>query len=164
MIDAEKEAQRVLKNVWCNRHFPVDSYIIATQFGIKVIETTLPKDVAGAIIKKKGNDPIIGLSKSDSNNRKRFICAHELGHYVYRTDELQEEYEYIDLRSKISRVGVEPEEIFANEFAAALLMPEEYVKRLREEKMPFFLIAQYFGVSDDAMMLQLQNLKLTKHA
>ena len=163
-IEPQESANKVLDTIWKGKSFPVDPFVIATQFGIKVIEADLPADVSGAIIKKKGNDPIIALSKSDSNNRKRFSCAHELGHYVYRTDELQEEYDYIDLRSKTSSIGTEPEEIFANKFAASLLMPEEEVKKLYKKKTPFFLMAQYFGVSDDAMTIRLENLKLTTYA
>lgn len=159
-IDPTESAQKVLDTIWGGRPFPVDSFVIATQLGIKVIEAELPTEVSGAIIKKKGNDPLIVLSKSDSNNRKRFSCAHELGHYAYRTDTLQEEYDYIDLRGKNSSMGTEPEEVFANKFAASLLMPEIEVKKLYDKKTPFFLMAQYFGVSDDAMTFRLENLKL----
>jgi Zn-dependent peptidase ImmA (M78 family) len=163
-ISPNESAQKVLNTIWGERPFPIDPFVIATQLGIKVIETELPPEVSGAIIKNKGNDPIIVLSKSDSNNRKRFSCAHELGHYAYRTDALQEEYDYIDLRGKNASMGTEPEEVFANKFAASLLMPETEVKKLYDKRIPFFLMAQYFGVSGDAITLRLANLKMAMYA
>ncbi len=120
----------------------------------------MPEEVSGAIIKNKNQDPTIVISNSDSKNRQRFSCAHELGHYVYRMDRGQEEYEYIDLRGETAGMGVKPEEIFANQFAASLLMPEDEVKRLAKDQTPPFLMAQYFGVSDDAMNFRLKNLSL----
>lgn len=159
-VSPEEAARRVLDSLWKGRPFPVDPVWIAGQFGIKVLETDLPEEVSGAIIKQKDEDPVIALSKSDSNNRKRFSCAHELGHYAFRMDAGQNEYEWVDLRGKTAGMGTKPEEIFANKFAASLLMPEEEVKRLSKEKTPPFLMAQYFGVSDDAMNIRLENLKI----
>lgn len=159
-ISAEEAAQKVLGTVWKSRSFPVDPAWIASQLGIKVIETELPEEVSGAIIKKKNQDPIVVISKADSKNRQRFSCAHELGHYVYRSSEGKEEYEWIDLRDKTSGMGTKTEEVYANKFAASLLMPQDEVKLLHKGKTPPFLMAQYFGVSDDAMNFRLQNLAL----
>lgn len=159
-MDAKTSARMLLESVWDNRPLPVDPIWIARQLGIDVIETELPPDVSGAIIKDEGKDPIIALCRSDSTNRKRFTCAHEIGHYAYRMANGIDHYEYVDLRSKSSQSGVDPEEIFANQFAAALLMPEEEVKKLNNKKLPPFIMAQHFGVSDDAMTFRLRNLGL----
>lgn len=159
-ISPQEAAQKVLDSVWKDRPFPVDPARIAGLLGLKVIETDLPEEVSGAIIKKKDEDPIIIISKADSKNRQRFSCAHELGHYVYHMDMGQEKYEWVDLRGTAAGLGTNPEEIFANGFAAALLMPEEEVNRLYKEKTPPFLMAIHFGVSDDAMNYRLKNLSL----
>ena len=129
-MNAITSASMLLQSVWCDRPLPIDPIWIASRLGIEVIETSLPPDVSGAIIKDEGKDPIIVLCKSDSNNRKRFTCAHEIGHYAYRVANEIDHYEYVDLRSKKSQLGSDPEEVFANQFAASLLMPEEEIKRL----------------------------------
>ncbi|MBT0974157.1 ImmA/IrrE family metallo-endopeptidase, partial [Salmonella enterica subsp. enterica serovar 1,4,[5],12:i:-] len=91
----------------------------------------LDDDVSGALLKEPEQDPVIILNRNDSNVRKRFTCAHELGHYVKRTENGQPlEYEFVDYRGKLASQGVDSEEIFANNFAACLLMPEKEVRRL----------------------------------
>jgi Zn-dependent peptidase ImmA (M78 family) len=157
---ADKSANKLLEIVWKDRDFPVDPVWIAGELGLGVLETDLPDEVNAAIIKDKGKDAIIALSSSDSKNRKRFSCAHEIGHYIYHMSRNDDQYQYIDLRSKESSNGSEPEEIFANQFAANLLMPENKVKELYKNNLPTFLIAQYFGVSDEAMNYRLKNIGL----
>ncbi|HYD79211.1 MAG TPA: ImmA/IrrE family metallo-endopeptidase [Paucimonas sp.] len=138
----------------------MDPVWIAGQLGLEVREAVLPPNVSGALIKDRDQDPLIVLSQSDSKSRKRFTCAHELGHYADRLGKDIEQYEYIDLRGDQSSTGTNPDEVFANQFAAALLMPEEEVRRLAKAKLPAFLMAQHFGVSDDAIRYRLRNLRL----
>ncbi len=158
--DARSDASMLLKSVWGDRSIPVDPIFIARQLGIDVYEATLPDAVSGAIIKDKGKDPVIVLSKTDSDKRKRFSCAHEIGHYVWRTSNGEETYEYVDLRSGSAHAGDKEEEIYANRFAASLLMPAEEVERMHKKGIPSFIMAQKFGVSDDAMAFRLKNLRL----
>ena len=103
------------------------------------------------------------LHKSDHNNRKRFSCAHELGHYISRiesNDIEPQQYDYIDLRNDLSANGTDPKEIFANHFAANLLMPEEAVKLLFQEKKQHFEMALYFGISPESLKYRLRSLGL----
>ena len=124
-------AHALLKDIWGDRKFPVDPVWIANELGLDVVETTLDDDVSGALLKEPEQDPVIILNRNDSNVRKRFTCAHELGHYVKRTENGQPlEYEFVDYRGKLASQGVDSEEIFANNFAACLLMPEKEVRRL----------------------------------
>ncbi len=160
VMDAKTSANELLESIWGERGFPVDPVWIAAQLGLDVIETDLPESVSGALIKDKEKDPVIVLSKSDSKNRKRFSCAHEIGHYADRLNQDGEQYEYVDLRGQQASAGTNPDEIFANQFAAALLMPEDEVKRLVKAGTATFLMAQHFGVSDDAIRYRLKNLGL----
>lgn len=159
-MDAQTAAESLLKSVWGQREFPVDPVWLANQLGIDVIETDLPDNVSGALIKDQDKDPVIVLCKSDSKNRKRFTCAHEIGHYAYRLTKNGDHYEYVDMRGNSASAGTDPEEIYANQFAAELLMPKGEVEQLSNKKMPAFLIAQQFGVSDDALRFRLKNLGL----
>ncbi|EPZ6667431.1 ImmA/IrrE family metallo-endopeptidase, partial [Escherichia coli] len=70
-------------------------------------------------------------------------------------------YEYADFRGEESKCGTDPDEIFANQFAAELLMPADEVKKLHAQGNPSYVIAHHFGVSDDAINYRLINLKLT---
>lgn len=158
IVNAKNAAELLLSQAWPNRYFPVDPYRIATSLGIDVVELDLPEGVSGALIKELGKDPVIVLHSKDSRNRKRFSCAHELGHYIDRQDKNSELYEYVDLRNADSALGTDREEIFANQFAANLLMPEEEVHRLVRGGAPRFIMALRFGVSDDAIQFRLKSL------
>lgn len=161
-LNPKSSALMVLNDIWQCRGFPVDPVWIAKQLGIDVIETKLPDNVSGALIKEIDQDPVIILSQIDSKNRKRFSCAHELGHYAHRISNGADQYEYVDLRGQSARNGTDPDEIFANRFAAELLMPSDEVSILHKKGNPAFLIASHFGVSDDAIRYRLKNLRLIK--
>lgn len=153
-------AESILSEVWGERGFPVDPVWIANQLGIDVVEADLPDDVSGALIKESGRDPVILIEREDSRSRRRFSCAHEIGHYISRTRSSCETYEYVDLRGKNSGWGTNSEEIYANRFAANLLMPERKVRDWYSEGLPSVVMAYRFGVSDEAMQNRLKTLKL----
>ncbi|WJM82893.1 ImmA/IrrE family metallo-endopeptidase [Pectobacterium brasiliense] len=154
-------ADALLKRIWGERNFPVDPVWIANELGLDVVEVTLDGTVSGALLKEPEQDPVIILNSNDSSVRKRFTCAHELGHYIKRTENGQPlEYEFIDYRGKLAAQGVDADEMFANNFAACLLMPEKEMRRLHEEGYQPIMMASYFGVSDDAIRYRLKNLRL----
>lgn len=134
---------------------------IARRLGIDVRQAQLSQDVSGALVKKMGQDPTLLLNARDHPNRQRFTAAHELGHFVSRED-APDEYEYVDLRDTVfSPSGTDPVEVFANQFAANLLMPETEIRRLTEEGYSPTQMALYFEVSQDAMGYRIKNLNLT---
>jgi Zn-dependent peptidase ImmA (M78 family) len=157
--DAGKEAERIRISVWGDT-FPVDPVLIARRLGVDVREAPLSSNVSGALVKRFGEDPTILLNAVDHPHRQRFTAAHELGHYVSHESD-PDEYEYVDLRDTVfSAAGTKPEEVFANAFAANLLMPAEEVRRLQKEGYTLTQMALYFGVSQDAMHFRLKNLGL----
>jgi Zn-dependent peptidase ImmA (M78 family) len=101
--------------------------------------------------------PTILINESDHENRKRFTCAHELGHYNRRKDE-EGEFHTIDLRSPLSSTGSDPEEIYANEFAASLLMPADDLKIFLQFGLSDEELAERFKVSREAMEYRIVNL------
>jgi len=155
-------AQTVLKSVWGDRGFPVDPVLIAKALGLQVFNAELPADVSGAIIKKPNRDAAIFINDADSLLRRRFTCAHELGHYI---DHLQKQedfdtYEIIEYRDQLSATGTNINERFANNFAANLLMPESEVRALHKDGLDLFQMARYFEVSPESMNYRLRNLYL----
>ena len=153
----QRDAEKIAAVAW-NGTFPVDPVKIALRLGIEVKEASLSSEISGALVKRFGEDPTILLNANDHPNRQRFTCAHELGHFIQR-EEAADEYEYVDLRHTIlSASGTKEEEIYANQFAANLLMPQKEVSRLVSEKQTVTQMAMFFGVSQDAMSFRLKSL------
>ena len=161
-LNPRNEARKVYDSFWKGRPFPVDPVTISELIGLDVLETTLPDTVSGALIKEAGKDPVIILHKFDHSNRKRFSCSHELGHYIDRVEssESSSEFEYVDLRGPNSSNGSDPSEVFANQFAANLLMPEEVISKLHRENKSHVEMAIFFGVSVEALKNRLKSLRL----
>lgn len=164
-MDPESDAREILKTVWApgmssaDIPLPVDPFRIARRLGIKAFSAALDDRVSGMLVKRPGEDPEIYVHASDSSNRQRFTCAHELGHYVKRSTLGDGEWEYVEHRDLLSSQGSNSDEIFANKFAAALLMPEEAIREMHKNLGPAAL-AYEFGVSADAMNYRLANLGL----
>ncbi len=161
---AETLAAQVRDTYWQGRGFPLDPITVGRAMGIRIIDAELPDDIAGALLKKAGQDPVIMLHGDDSPNRKRFTCSHELGHYVYRLERGHFEdqtIDYVDYRNDMSSQGTDPEEISANRFAAALLMPMAKVREMAAKKAAnLYGLAEYFGVSLSAMRYRLDDLTI----
>jgi Zn-dependent peptidase ImmA (M78 family) len=158
--DAARDAARIREQTWGDA-IPVDPVLIARRLGIHVLDAPLGPDTSGALVKEREQDPRILLNSSDSANRKRFTCAHEIGHFVKR-DDAPEEYEYVDLRGPLAATGSDPEERYANAFAACLLMPEDYVRQLHNEGVADLEMAMRFDVSREAMQNRLSALNLVR--
>lgn len=166
VTNPESDAQQILKTVWAPDsdgapiRLPVDPFVIAQKLGIKAYAAGLDEGISGMLVKRAGEDPEIYVHASDSPNRRRFTCAHELGHYYKRSATGDIEWEYVEHRDLLTSAGNDPEEIYANKFAASLLMPREEVERRCEEGHGLPTLAFEFGVSEDAMRFRLVNLGL----
>lgn len=158
--EAADEATRLLTVAW-PFSIPIDPVAIARTVGIRVLTAPLDAETMGVLIKQPGQDPTIMINEGDSEHRRRFTCAHELGHWVRRSDEA-DEYTTIDLRNPLSATGLSDEEVFANEFAACLLMPEPTVRRLQKEGLSDIEMSLQFKVSREAMQFRLRNLGLLR--
>lgn len=164
--DPENDARQILRTVWAPDgdgvpvHLPVDPFVIAQKLGIKAYAAGLDEGISGMLVKRAGEDPEIYVHASDSPNRRRFTCAHELGHYYKRSGTGDTEWEYVEHRDLLTSAGNDPEEIYANKFAASLLMPREEVERRCNEGHALPSLAYEFGVSEDAMRFRLVNLGL----
>lgn len=165
----ERDAQQLLKTVWTNDsddvRLPVDPFFIAEALGIQVYVVGLDEGVSGMLRKRIGEDPEIYLQRSDGRNRQRFTCAHELGHYIKRSALGDDAWEYVEHRALLASQGSNQDEIYANQFAASLLMPRDEVARLKKDLDSDALsapavLAYEFGVSADAMNYRLVNLGL----
>ncbi|BCE02406.1 ImmA/IrrE family metallo-endopeptidase [Marinicellulosiphila megalodicopiae] len=160
---AEQLAIKIRNAYWDIEKFPVDPVSIGQKLGIRIVDAVLPEDIAGALLKKIGEGPIIMLHGKDPINRKRFTLAHELGHYVHRLERGHfddQEIDHVDHRNQDSRKGSDEEEISANRFAASLLMPAQKVKSLCKHKVDVYQLSEFFKVSTSAMKYRLNTLEI----
>src|SRR5690606_4472121 len=107
---------------------PVDPIKVTRALGIDVRLARFKDPTISGILRANG---VIYVNYADAPVRQRFTIAHELGHYVLHS---ASENPAMDLyRDERSSAGIEPREMEANNFAAALLMPAPLVAKLWEE-------------------------------
>lgn len=156
---AERDAQHLLDRLGM-AGVPVDPIRVARALGIEVWTSDLDQNVAGVLVRRRGGTPEIYISAVDHINRQRFTVAHEVGHFIERAAEGESEapVNYVDYRDDISSQGSNPSEMYANGFAAALLMPSKHVRAYWPESLDTDALARRFEVSPAAMRHRLRNL------
>jgi Zn-dependent peptidase ImmA (M78 family) len=168
--EAEEAAVDLLKVSWThgaplqNSPLPIDPIKIARSLNLTVVTVELDDPtLAGMLVKRRNQEPAIYLNAKDHPNRQRFTCAHEIGHYVRRAKNGRDsdEWEFIDYRNTLSSQGTDVEEMYANRFGAALLMPGKMIREMREVFGPPAL-AVMFSVSLEAMGNRLASLGLPR--
>ena len=161
---ANAAALDVLARYWADGNgdlaLPVDATILAERVGADVFLDDLVGDLEGFIYKAPRERAEIVIDKSLSPVRKRFTCAHELGHLVERLTDDDLEVAFTDKKDELSSQGRDPHEIFANTFAAATLMPAPLVAKHFGEGMGLEDLAAKFWVSQQAMQIRLSTLGL----
>lgn len=154
-----------------NRHgiakptVPVED--LARDEGIQVVRTQASGDESGFIL-RDGRRTIIGINSRNSRRRQRFTIAHELGHWLLHEGRLIVDHTIrINRRDKVSNAATDRQEVEANAFAAALLMPEEFVQVSVDRELSFGTdsrerliqaLANEYDVSSEAMGFRLINL------
>ncbi|HEU5402572.1 MAG TPA: ImmA/IrrE family metallo-endopeptidase [Terriglobales bacterium] len=164
--DIEREARKLLEaNAVTRAPVPVEQ--LANALHIDVRFSAGSEDVSGALI-RNGESVVIAVNSSQHENRQRFTIAHELGHYLlHKGTKLHFDEDFrINYRDATSSDATKREEVEANGFAAALLMPQRILMRdwLRLERndkeIPETIrtLANRYRVSHKAMELRLVNL------
>lgn len=144
---ARQEAAAVLDRYWRPLLLPVDPVSVARGLGLSVFSAELGEDVWGMLVGGSAGCDIY-LDRDQPRTRYRFSCAHELGHFIDRGAELAPGRAFVDKRSD-SGVG-RADEVFANEFAGSLLMPEADFRSAVRASEDYDL-AERFAVSLDAV-------------
>ena len=165
-------AQKVLKKFW-DGNLPVDVEQIAKEMGVYVSGTDLPENVSGSSSKIVIGDGIslyviFHKNTGESEVRRRFTVAHELGHiclnHITPEEDGKKYRTIIDGPYNVISSDEEdrdPEEVEANKFAAELLMPADRIisayKSLGKNGSLKDL-AKKFKVSMPAVYFRLKNL------
>jgi len=147
-------------------HAPVPVDQIAKLLGIVIRESPADDDISGALIRADQDSPIIiALNEMHHPNRKRFTIAHELGHLVlHKGDSIHVDQNVrVNWRNQESSSGVNWKEVEANRFAAALLMPTQFLTRDIEtvdldDADGVSKLARRYKVSEQAMRNRLVNI------
>jgi Zn-dependent peptidase ImmA (M78 family) len=152
---------------------PVNVENIAERMGVVIARHHFAGSESGFAL-RNDQQGIIGVNTRTSRKRQRFTIAHEIGHLMLHegTPLIVDHNIRIDRRDDVSSIGTDSQEIEANAFGAALLMPHEFVidhvrefvARIDESGGDFSrdqLIAELardFDVSTEAMGFRLINL------
>jgi len=168
---AERRAYALVKKLRLKRP-PVPVEKVAEQLGVAIRPEPFEDELSGMLVKERGRY-VIGVNSSHSVTRQRFSIAHELGHFILKhPGELfvgqTLQHRTVIRRDGKSALGVDPVEIEANAFAAALLMPEKLVAEQIEKRLEsktyrqvvelISELANTFQVSTQAMEYRLTNL------
>lgn len=168
--DRAREAAREIIREHSISEPPVNVEDIAYAHTIEILRHRFEGPESGFAL-RDNNRWYIGVNVQTSRRRQRFTIAHELGHLLLHEGRqiiVDQAVLRVDLRNHVSSMGTDIEEIEANTFAAALLMPERivslYVTDLiqansditREDLIAE--LARTFDVSAEAMGYRLINI------
>ena len=122
--------------------FPLDVEKIALSVGIKEIKELDEEGFEGALVTNP--EKTIGFiniaSSIREHTRRRFTIAHELGHFLITTHGNQFSCTSYDLSNFSNKNKLMEAE--ANQFAAELLMPEEYFVKEIYNRVPSYDLIQ----------------------
>jgi Zn-dependent peptidase ImmA (M78 family) len=156
--------------------FPVPVEEIARRLGAKVTYEPFEGELSGMLY-RDGERKVIGINSAHSPTRQRFSLAHEIAHLrlhrgrpVIVDKVVQDKLVRVNMRDAKSSQATDREEIEANQFAAALLMPREMILKEALRRMSrrasvaaeelVQQMARAFQVSPQAMDYRLINLGL----
>ncbi|OGF20574.1 hypothetical protein A2316_00480 [Candidatus Falkowbacteria bacterium RIFOXYB2_FULL_38_15] len=133
------------------KELPIPLEKVANLFSIKVIYyPSFPDHVSGIIINREGL-LAIGINSDKPKVRQRFTLAHELGHFL-----LGHEIDEKIIEGIYDRPTDQERE--ANEFAAELLVPKDFLEKDIKEKLIVLKIpelARRYEVSEQAISVRL---------
>ncbi|AND41440.1 ImmA/IrrE family metallo-endopeptidase [Cytobacillus oceanisediminis] len=166
----EQKANELLK-MFNIDEVPIPLDKIAEGLKISIQEEKLEGDLSGVLI-RDSDKTVIGVNSKHLPNRQRFTIAHEIGHFIlHEGNPIHIDRTFrVNFRDKNSSLANSIEEIEANAFAAALLMPEKKLKQFYNKKLKEGIdfehsdeldsIAETFQVSKQALMIRLFKLGL----
>lgn len=155
-MTAINTARRILDMYW-DYKIPVSVEAIASKMGVKIRSSSILEggnDISGRFDIINGI-PVCSIRETDSEQRKRFTLAHELGHFA-----LKHGGGFRDNSASFNLYNYDQREVDANAFAAEILMPKIAVDYMIEQKNITNIseLARIFNVSYTAMKFRLVNL------
>jgi Zn-dependent peptidase ImmA (M78 family) len=109
-----------------------------------------PKEIDGVHL-VEGENVVIGYNENSGYFRKRFTIAHEMGHMLLG---------HLAYTEKVDFYTKDPTDIEANQFAAELLIPLDFIKKDFAENKNLKEIALKYKVSEEALGWKLYDQKI----
>lgn len=140
---------------------PINPYTLLLGLNIVTLFRNLDENFSGMCL-KNGDNRFILVNSSHSLGRQHFTIGHEIYHLFFQED--------FKPHACSPGTGKTPEEKDADLFSSILLMPEYGIRRMipKHELLKrnistgtVLKLEQYFGVSHNAMLNRLHQLKLT---
>ena len=161
---AEQDAQN-LRNWLGLGEGPIQNLfaLLELQLGIRVYARKLDAKISGLFSYDEAVGACVLINACHREDRRAMTGAHELGHFIAtrRRPEVYQDEKYENSR----------EERYANAFSSAFLAPARAVMEKFKEltigsthltRRHIILLAHFFGISRQAMVLRLEELGLTK--
>jgi Zn-dependent peptidase ImmA (M78 family)/DNA-binding XRE family transcriptional regulator len=135
--------------------------ILELELGLRIFVRALPSSVSGVYAYHPELGACIVLNRLHPHSRRRWTLAHELAHFMTTRFESSV--------VMVSESRKNPDDVFADAFAAAFLMPSATVRRIFEEYVGaegkfaarhLVLGARRLGVSLEAFARHLESLEL----
>ena len=156
--------------------YPIPIEDLARSLGIRVHYEPFDGDLSGILLRDEDRT-IIGINSRHASVRQRFTVAHELGHFLLHAgNKVHVDREFrVNFRDVTHTTGSAGEEMEANRFAAAILMPESLMREAfrrktsngfdplgdDDEAVEFIQkLAREFKVSYQALLIRLGELGL----
>lgn len=167
----EIRAEQVLRATEMFR-VPVQIDAVAHRLNLTTNAAALREDVSGMLVIENERGAI-GYNSTHAPVRQRFTIAHEIAHFLLHLKKNRKSQLFIDRfvfrRDENSSTGKDREEVEANRFGAALLMPASLVrKEIRRHELDLDdsdaidFLAGRFLVSTAAMTNRLTTLGLLR--
>jgi Zn-dependent peptidase ImmA (M78 family) len=170
---AERNAHELLTELGITT-IPISVEAVAAGVGARIIEQTMDAEISG-LAYRQADTARIGVNASHHERRRRFTIAHEIGHLRLHPGRplTVDSSIRVNFRDTVSSQATDNEEIEANAFAAALLMPASVLQKRvaelgdagrRSRENLIRSLAADFDVSTEAMGYRLMNLGIiTSH-
>lgn len=160
---------------------PVDVDRLAHDLGYRVVFKFFnDDDLSGTVFRDTNGTTTLGINTLHATARQRFSIAHEIGHARLHLSNTKQDQLFVDpparvlFRDGTASLGEDRQEIEANQFAAALLMPAAFVTlfgtRLVKANPSLSVVevvdalAKKFDVSSQAMRFRLVTLGVIEPA
>ncbi len=166
----ERAARQLLDAAEVTRP-PVPVEKLVTAEGIRLSFDAIGGNDVSGMLYRRGATTVMVVNEHHHRHRQRFTIAHEIGHHrLHDADAYLDGTATLRFRDGTSATGSDREEREANAFAAALLMPADWVhgrfmdmvtaRRAVDEDRVVTRLAHQFDVSEQAMRFRLVNLGL----
>ena len=131
---------------------------------VPVYDWQFPDEISGVFFSEDGV-VAVGVNEQHPYVRQRFTTAHELGHFVFDSErDLFVDFAAADATAMGDNGGANSlSERKANRFAAALLIPRDWIEEDVGTYGPdLTLLAKRYEVSEQALWFRLLNLRLVE--